>query len=322
VEQIVSVAVVIPVFRCKAQIRPVIDAIGPEVSRIYVVDDACPEGTGRAVEESVRDPRVRVIYHAENRGVGGAVTTGYAQAVEDGASIVVKVDGDGQMSPALIPSLIRPIQSGLADYAKGNRFYLLRSLSEMPPVRLFGNSVLSFVNKIVHGYWNIMDPTNGFTAIHASAVRALPLASLSRRYFFESDMLFRLSTIRAVVVDVPMKAKYADEKSGLSVSKVVLEFPPKYASRFFKRIFYNYFLRDFNAGSVQLVLGTLLFVGGTIFGASEWYLHARAGAFASAGTVMLATLPIILGAQLLLAFIQFDTLNLPLKPIQSFDRES
>jgi dolichol-phosphate mannosyltransferase len=315
------IAVIVPCYRCKNEIMSVISRIGPEVSRIYVVDDACPDGSGRWVQQQCRDPRATVLFHDANQGVGGAVITGYQRALQEGASILVKLDGDGQMDPALIPALTKPIGLGLADYAKGNRFFFLGSLSQMPTVRLVGNAVLSFLNKLIHGYWNIMDPTNGFTAAHASSIKLIPLDRLSRRYFFESDMLFRLSTVRAVVVDVPMDARYAKQKSSLSIGRVLFEFPPKYANRFVKRLCYNYFLRDFNAGSVELLLGVILLAIGVGFGAWHWYLSAKTGVVASSGTVMLASLPIILGTQALLSFIQFDTLSTPTKPIQLLQAE-
>jgi hypothetical protein len=185
----------------------------------------------------------------------------------------------------------------------------------MPRLRLFGNSVLSLVNKFVNGYWNIMDPTNGFTAIHKNALKRLQLDKIDNRYFFESDMLCRLGIIRAVVLDISMKARYADEKSGLSISKIMFEFPPKYINRYFKRLFYNYFLRDFNVATIELIFGLLLFVTGICFGCYHWYLSAKYMVPATSGTVMLAALPTILGFQLLLSALQFDIKNIPAKPL-------
>ena len=201
------VAVVIPSYKVIRHIAEVIAAIPPMVWRIYVIDDACPDGTGKFVVENVADDRVRVVYHQQNQGVGGAVMTGYQAAIADGADIIVKVDGDGQMDASLIPYFIEPILSGEADYTKGNRFYDLEEIRAMPKVRLFGNAVLSLMAKLSTGYWDLFDPTNGYTAIHADVARHLPFAKISKRYFFETDILFRLNTLRAVVVDVPMSAK-------------------------------------------------------------------------------------------------------------------
>ncbi len=309
------IAVVIPSYRVKKHIIQLIRQIGAEVVSIYVIDDKCPEESGKFVEENCTDERVKVIYHAKNNGVGGAVKTGYLQALKDKADIVIKLDGDGQMDPALIPLFIKPIASGRADYVKGNRFFDLQSLRKMPGLRLFGNSVLSLINKFVNGYWSIMDPTNGYTAIHKSALKMLPLEKIENRYFFESDMLFRLGISRAVVYDLPMNARYEDEESSLSIRKVLFEFPPKYISRYFKRIFYNYFLRDFNAASIELLLGTILFFAGFTMGIFHWNTSLDAMIPATSGTVMLAALPIILGFQLLISALNFDTQNYPKQPL-------
>lgn len=313
-----KIAVVIPCYRVRAHVLGVLSEIGSEVSRIYVVDDKCPEGTGAFVEQACADPRITVIYNPDNRGVGGATIAGYRQALEDEMDIVVKVDGDGQMDPSFIPYLVTPLLQGRADYSKGNRFYSLGFLTSMPAVRIFGNAVLSFLSKASSGYWHLMDPTNGFTAIHCRALSMLPLDKLARRYFFESDMLFRLNTIRAVIIEMPMRARYEDEESSMSISKVSLEFPFRHAQCLLKRIFYGYFLRDFNICSLELVFGVLLTLFGVVFGLYHWHLGSIVGEVASTGTVMLAVLPIILGFQLLLAAVSYDAMNIPSDPLQRF----
>jgi glycosyltransferase involved in cell wall biosynthesis len=312
-------AVVIPCYRVRRHIGGVLAKIGPEADVIFVVDDCCPEETGRFVEETVKDPRVRVIFHAENRGVGGAMVTGYRAALEDGADIVVKLDGDGQMDPALIPQFTAPLRQRTADYAKGNRFFHPDYLLRMPKLRVLGNTLLSFANKLISGYWDLMDPANGFTAIHRTALRLVPLGKIDERYFFESDMLFRLNVARAVVVDMPMQAVYADEQSNLRVRRVLCVFPWQYLNRFAKRVFFNYFLRDFNLGTLALVFGLPLVVFGTTFGLYHWITAHFSGTQATAGTVMVAALPVIVGFQLLLFFLQFDILSVPKRPLSAND---
>jgi dolichol-phosphate mannosyltransferase len=307
--------VVIPCYRVKREILSVIEKIGPACSAIYVVDDACPEHTGQYVEENCRDPRVRVLYHNQNRGVGGATMTGYRQAMADGAAIVVKLDGDGQMDPAEIDRLVDPISRGEADYAKGNRFYEIEGLRSMPWLRLIGNAILSFLSKLSDGYWSLFDPTNGYTAIHAGVLARLPLDKVSRRYFFESDMLFQLSIMRAVAVDVPMRAVYGEEESSVRIGRILFEFAVKHLRNFIKRIFYNYFLRDFSIASVELCVGTLLMVFGVLFGGVAWYRSVERGVFSSSGTVMLAALPIVVGLEMVLAFLSYDIGNVPKRPI-------
>ena len=309
------IAVVIPSYKVRAHVLDVIARIPPQVQRIYVVDDKCPQDSGRLVQEQCHDPRVRVLFHEQNQGVGGAVSTGYRAALEEGMDIVVKVDGDGQMDPALIPHFTRPIERGRADYTKGNRFYRPESLKGMPPIRLFGNAALSFINKLSTGYWSIMDPTNGYTAIHTSVLREMPLHKLEKRYFFETDMLYHLNTIRAVVHDVPMDAVYADEESSLKVSKVLPEFMVKHVNRFFKRYVYLYLLRDFNIGSLYSLLGVVLCGLGVVFGGWAWLRSLTTGQPATSGTVMLAALPLIIGIQFLIAFLHHDVERVPSQPL-------
>jgi len=253
-----KIAVAIPCYQVKAHILQVIELIPEQVQRIYVVDDACPDQSGVWVQQHCSDARVQVLFHQENQGVGGAVITAYQQALLEKMDIVVKIDGDGQMNPTLLPRFIEPIIQGQADYTKGNRFFALDTLTAMPLVRKLGNAALSFINKVSSGYWNIMDPTNGYTAIHCQVLALLPLDKLNSRYFFESDLLFRLGTLRAVVRDVSMMAHYADETSHLQIKQVLIQFPRLYLKSFFKRIFYNYFLRDFNGASLELILGVVL----------------------------------------------------------------
>ena len=236
-------------------------------------------------------------------------------ALNEGADVIVKVDGDGQMNPALIPHFITPILKGQADYTKGNRFYELSHIGQMPTIRLFGNAALSFMAKLSTGYWNLFDTTNGYTAIHAKAAKRIAFDKVSPRYFFETDLLFRLNTIRAVVVDIAMDASYGSEKSNLRISDVAGEFLVKHLKNFGKRIFYSYFLRDMTVASLELVLGLSAVTFGVIFGGIHWFYSVATGMPTPLGTIMLAALPTMLGLQLLLAFIAFDVANVPRRPI-------
>ena len=309
-----GISVVIPSYRVTSHILGVINGIGPEVNRIYVVDDKCPDDSGSYVEIHCKDPRVIVLRHTVNQGVGGAVMTGYKAAILDGAKVIVKVDGDGQMDPTLIPNFVTPIIGGEADYTKGNRFFDLDEIRQMPGVRLFGNAVLSLMTKFSSGYWDLFDPTNGYTAIHADVAKLLPFEKISKRYFFETDILFRLNTLRAVVVDVPMTAKYADEVSNLKISKIIGEFLFKHLRNLLKRIFYNYYLRDLTVASLELPIGIVLVLGGSIFGVYHWISSAESNVLTPAGTVMLATLPILVGIQFLLSFLAYDIASIPKLP--------
>ena len=309
------IAVAIPCYKVTQHVLGVIAAIGPEVHAIYAVDDACPDHSGNFIQTHNQDPRVKVLFNPENRGVGGAIVTAYKAAIADGMDIVVKIDGDGQMNPALLPKFIRPLLRGEADYTKGNRFFRPESVQAMPPVRLFGNAVLSFMTKLSCGYWNLMDPTNGYTAARTCVLAELPLDKLEQRYFFETDMLFRLNTVRAVVKDVPMDAVYADEESHLKIGKVLPEFLRKHASRLWRRYVYSYLVRDFNVGSVYSLVGLALLAFGLLFGLYGWINGVQHAAPATSGTVMLAALPVIIGIQCWIAFLHHDVSNVPIDPL-------
>ena len=309
------IAVAIPCYKVTQHVLGVIAAIGPEVHAIYAVDDACPDHSGNFIQTHNQDPRVKVLFNPENRGVGGAIITAYKAAIADGMDIVVKIDGAGQMNPALLHHFVRPLLRGEADYTKGNRFFRPESVQGMPPVRLFGNAVLSFMTKLSCGYWNIMDPTNGYTAARTCVLAELPLDKLEQRYFFETDMLFRLNTVRAVVKDVPMDAVYADEESHLKVGKVLPEFLRKHASRLWRRYVYSYLVRDFNVGSVYSLVGLVLLTFGLFFGLYGWISGVQHAAPATSGTVMLAALPVIVGIQCWIAFLHHDVSNVPTEPL-------
>lgn len=310
-----GIAVVIPCYNVTRHIAGVVAEIGGEVDAIYCVDDACPSGSGDYIEREIGDSRVRVLRHQRNLGVGGAVMTGYRQAIHDGARVIVKIDGDGQMDPALLPIFVAPILLGEADYTKGNRFWDLNEISQMPVIRRFGNLGLSFMAKASAGYWDVFDPTNGYTAIHADVAARLPYESISERYFFETDVLFRLNTLRAVVVDIPMDARYGDEVSGLKVTNIVFEFAFKHLRNFCKRIAYNYFLRDLSIASLELVAAVLLLTFGTAYGLVNWAHSLTSGHQASTGTVMISVLSMLVGIQLLLAFLGYDIANMPRRPL-------
>lgn len=303
-----AIGVVIPSYRVTQHIEAVIARMPDTVDRIYVVDDACPDGTGSLIERAFPDDdRIRVIRRPENGGVGAATVTGIRAALADGIAIIVKVDGDGQMDPRLIPHFTAPIAEGLCDFTKGNRFYEPERLRGMPTTRLIGNAGLSFMTKFSSGYWSLFDPTNGFLAMHRAVAAQIPWDRVAPRYFFESDLLFRLNIARAHIVDVPMFSVYADEVSSMRPLRQIFPFLLGHCQNFLKRVGYNYFLRDFNMASLHLVLSVVLLGFGSSFGLANW----SATTAASAGTVMLAALPILVGFQLLLSFLQYDMSSEP-----------
>lgn len=307
------ICVVIPMYRVEPYIQKVISGIPQWVKYIVAVDDASTDNSAGKVAE-LDDPRVVLLKNETNQGVGGAVLAGYSRAVELGATVIVKMDGDGQMDPYYLPDLVRPIIEGRADYTKGNRFADNRMLFSMPYIRRVGNLALSFLLKLASGYWKIFDPTNGYTAIDALVFREIDPKKIHRRYFFESSMLLELNLLGAVIVDVMIPASYKGEVSSLSVSRTLWEFPILILSGFFHRLWLQYFVIDFSPGSLFLVVGSLLMLFGAVWGGVKWIQSILEGVPATTGTVMIAVLPFILGFQLLLQAVNFDLQNNPIEP--------
>lgn len=310
------VAVIIPAYRATATIQKVLGGIPSWVESIYVVDDASPDDTG-AQARAVDDPRVRVLVHEANQGVGGAMVTGYLQALGDGFDVCVKMDADDQMDPAYLPQLVEPLLAGRADFTKGNRFHDAEALRRMPLARKIGNAGLSFLIKAASGQWHVFDPTNGYTAAHRTALNTLDLRKLHPRYFFESSMLCMLRRINAVVEDVPMPARYGDEHSGLSVGRTLVEFPWLLLGQGLRRLLLQYFVADFNAVSLFLVTGIPLVAFGALFGAYHWIDSYRRSVLTPTGTVMVAVLPLMLGFQLLLQGLVLDVQSVPTRALQA-----
>lgn len=311
-----QIAVIVPCFRVRYHVVEVIRGALRCADQVICVDDACPENTAALIEETFpNDDRVRVIRRATNGGVGAAMVTGYLEALESNADILVKVDGDGQIDPSLIGDLVEPILRGDADYVKGNRFFSVETVAQMPWARIVGNAGLSFLSKVSTGYWDLFDPNNGFTALEARVAEQLPLERLHKRYFFESDLLFRLGVLRARVVELSMTAQYGNEESNLSEVRSLLTFPLLHLRNFTKRVAYNYFLRNFSIASLNLIVGGMLMFFGGVFGLWSWRVALQTGSASTAGTVMLAALPIILGIQLLLSFVAYDISMTPSQPV-------
>ena len=309
-----KICVVIPCYNVSKHIEGVINGIPQEISFIVAVNDKSTDNTFSILEQLAEtNSKIFIVHHQTNQGVGGAMISGYKKSLELGADITIKMDGDGQMESENIGKLIQPLIEGKADFSKGNRFRDLRALQAMPPVRRIGNLGLSFLIKAASGYWNIFDPTNGFTAIKNETLALVNFNKLHKRYYFETSMIAELYFCNAVIFDVPMKAKYGDEVSGLSSTKTLFEFPPKLLVTFLRRILLKYFLFDFNVGTLYLITGIPIFLYGFIFGLLKYEEYDQLGIGAPTGTVILPTLLIILGFQLLLAGLAFDVNNYPKK---------
>ena len=311
-----KLAVVIPAYRTENEILDVLQGIPTFIRYIIVVDDASPDSSANLVAAAAkRNKRIVLVRHEKNQGVGGAMVTGFKKALDLGAEIVIKLDGDGQMDPRYIPALITPLIAGEADYAKGNRFRDFSALRQMPFVRRIGNLGLSFLTKAATGYWNIFDPTNGYFAIRADVLAQLPLDRIDKGYFFETSMLSRLYLLDAFVQDVTIPARYRNEVSSLSIKRVLFEFPYKLTRTLIKRIILKYFIFDFSMMSIYLLTGIPLLLFGLIFGITKWIQYAELGIAAPTGTVILPTLSVILAIQILLSAIEIDLNAAPRKAI-------
>jgi len=311
-----AIATVIPAYRVERDIEAVLQNLPAYIKHIIVVDDASPDSSADLVAGAAKkDRRITLIRHTENQGVGGAMVSGFRKAIELGAQIVIKIDGDGQMDPVHIPALITPLIQGKADYVKGNRFRDFQSLQKMPFIRRIGNLGLSFLTKAATGYWNIFDPANGFFAIRTELLTQLPFERIDKRYFFETSMLANLYLLGALVVDTPIPARYGNETSNLSIRRTLFEFPSKLITTFFRRILLRYYIYDFSMTSLYLITGIPLLLFGGIFGGIKWVEYASRNIPAPTGTVMLPTLCVLLGIQILLSAIEIDMNSTPRKPL-------
>lgn len=299
---------VIPVYRGRETITAVVARALPYADTIVVVDDACPQHSGEAVRDRYREnDAVRVIQRERNGGVGAAMKTGIAYALEQGADIIVKIDADDQMDPAFIPTIRRVLSEDRSLVCvKGNRFFDTSVLHLMPKWRLFGNGVLSLLLKCASGYWNILDPTNGYLAFNAGLLRVLPWQSFADSYFFEASVLCELGLKRLPILEIEMPTIYTGAQSSLSIRQVIREFPGRLARRILRRIAIQYFIFDVNLGTIYLLAGSLLLLFGTVFGGYEWIVSVTTHVARTTGTVMLAVLPFLMGFQLILNALMFD----------------
>lgn len=307
------IAAVVPAYNEEKLVGTVIRTMPDYVDLIVVVDDCSPDGTSAAALE-VGDPRVTLVRHQTNTGVGGAIITGHRTAADLGADIDVVMAGDGQMDPEFLPDLLEPLVDGGRGFAKANRFFSINSFDSMPRHRVLGNIVLSFLTKLASGYWHLFDPQNGYTAITQDVLRRLPMDKVSSRYSFENDLLIHLNILRVPAIDVPIPAVYGNEVSSIKLRRVIPELLRLLFVGFWRRFFYKYVLWSFSPIALFLVSGLFL----TLFGAGVgiWVLINTLGPpVASAGSVVLAVAPLLVGLQMLLYALLLDIQESPDSPM-------
>jgi len=304
----IRICIVIPYYNASEKIQTVISKIPEYINSIIIVNDCSKEPLPSSI---INFKNVIFLETEKNSGVGGATKMGFKKALELDFDFIVKMDADDQMDAKYLPELISAISKKKYGYAKGNRFKDLNAISKMPYVRRIGNIGLSFLTKMATGYWNNFDPTNGYFAIKKDVLKRLDLSKIENRYFFETSMLSQLYLLNVSIKDVIMPAIYNDEKSNMKVWKIPFEFIPKLSKVFIKRIINSYFVYDFNIGSFYIFLGTLMFLFGVVFGSFKWYHYNSNNLLAPTGTIIIATLNIILGVQFILQAIQYDISKAP-----------
>jgi dolichol-phosphate mannosyltransferase len=306
-------ACVIPSYRAAKTVCGVVTKALAFASIVIVVDDACPEKSGESVEaEFAANGNVFVVYRATNGGVGAATKAGIERALELGVDIIIKIDADDQMDAAYIPAIENVFEAN-PDLAlvKGNRFSDPSVIHKMPKTRLFGNAVLSLMAKFASGYWNVLDPTNGFFALNARLLPSVNWRLFANSYFFELSVLCLMGLKRLPIAEIDMPAIYGDAPSSLSIVRVIREFPPLLCACFMRRMVVQYLLFDVNIGSASFVAGFILSLFGITIGTYEWIAHVSANQPTPTGLIMLAVLPAIIGSQLLLSALLYDVSQSP-----------
>ena len=298
------IAVVVPAYREEGLIARTVKGVPDYVDDIVVVDDCSPDRTSEEAA-AVDDPRLTLHRLERNQGVGGAILTGHQIAMERGADVMVVMAGDDQMDPHEMPKLLDPIVEDGYGFTKANRFYSLNSVKGMPRYRIVGNMLLTFVNKAASGYWNRVDPQNGYTAITRQALESIPTDKVSRRYEFENDLLVWLNVANVRACDVNIPARYADETSTIRLTSFLPRLFAVFMRGFWRRMWYKYMLWSFSPIALLFFLGLFMLVIG--MGVGVWItVLAFGGTSPSAGTTVLSVVPFFCGFYLLVQALVLD----------------
>jgi glycosyltransferase involved in cell wall biosynthesis len=299
------VAVVVPAYNEERLVAETIGAVPELVDRIYVVDDASADATAeRAL--AAGDPRVELIKHERNQGVGAAIVTGYRRALEEAIDVTCVMAADNQMDPSELRGLVEPVARGEVEYAKANRLVSGEAWTVIPRTRYLGNAVLSLLTKIASGYWHVADSQAGYTALSLDALRRLDLDRLYPRYGFPNDVLVHLNVQNARVRDVPSRPIYdVGERSGIRLRSVVPRIAWLLFKAFWWRMGQKYVIRDFHPLVFFYAFGVLMTLVGFVLGVVEVVLRIL-GNQIPAATIVLVALLLIAGLQLTLFAMWFD----------------
>lgn len=298
-----------PAYNEAPHVGAVVTTMPEYVDGIVVVDDCSSDGTSEAAL-APNDPRVTLIRHDPNQGLGASLIDAHKKALELGGDIMVVMAGDGQMDPDYLPDLLRPILEEGYDFTKGNRFFDAGSWEGMPRHRIFGNIVLTFLTKLATGYWDMFDPQNGYTAITRHASERVDWDRVARDYSFENDVLARLGVLRARVKDVDIPAVYGEEISDISLPKVIPSLLRTLRRAFWRRFWLLYVVRSFSPVALFALSSSALLVWTLLLGG--WVVAQRvAGVSPTTATVMLVVLPFLMGFEMMLAAFVLDIMNTP-----------
>src|SRR6266513_3951438 len=299
------VAVVIPAYNEEQLLGPTVEGVPDFVDRIFIVDDCSKDATVERAR-ALPDPRVQVIEHERNQGVGAAIVTGYKAALAERIDVTAVMAADNQMDPEDLRPLVEPVARGEVDYAKANRLFTGQAWQLIPRYRYLGNAVLSMLTKIASGYWHIADSQSGFTAVSLEYLELLDLERLYKRYGFPNDMLVHLNVWNARVRDVPSRPVYGvGERSGIRLRRVVPSISLLLLKGFWWRLWQKYVIRDFHPLVFFYVLGILMSVAGFALGVAEVVLRIL-GNDITAATIVLVALLLIFGSQFSLFAMWFD----------------
>jgi glycosyltransferase involved in cell wall biosynthesis len=301
------VAVVVPAHN-EEELLPVTLASVPDfVDRIIVVDDASRDSTaGRAQTAAAGDPRIAVLAHERNGGVGAAIVTGYKRALDERIDVTCVMAADNQMDPEDLEAIVLPVARGEVDYAKANRLVSGQAWELIPRHRYLGNAVLSLLTKIASGYWHVADSQSGYTALGLPMLEQLDLDRIYARYGFPNDMLVHLNVWNARVRDVPSRPIYGvGERSGIRLRRVVPSISLLLFKGFWWRLWQKYVIRDFHPLVFFYVLGILMSIAGFALGVAEVVLRIL-GNDITAATIVLVALLLIFGSQFTLFAMWFD----------------
>jgi glycosyltransferase involved in cell wall biosynthesis len=299
------VAVVVPAFDEERLVGETVRGIPAFVDRVFVVDDASRDGTSKQVE-AVGDPRVQLLRHERNRGVGAAIATGYRRALEEGIDVTCVMAADNQMDPGELADLAGPVARAEVEYAKANRLVTGEAWNVIPRTRYLGNAVLSLLTKIASGYWHVADSQAGYTAISLAALAKLDLDRLYPRYGFPNDVLVHLNVQNARVADVPSRPIYdIGERSGIRLRSVVPRISWLLLKAFWWRMGQKYVIRDFHPLVFFYSFGVVMTLAGFLLGVVEVVLRILGNEITTPTIVLVAVL-LIAGLQMTLFAMWFD----------------